>query len=201
MNELIIIRHGEAEHMVKGLTGGWTDTPLTELGRRQAELTGPYLASIIAGRPCAFYSSDLLRAKETAEIISKPLGNDPVMAPELRELNNGQAKDLTDAEAQKILNPITQPLVDWPPYPGAESWRQMSERVIAFIDRIADQSDLAIIVTHGGSGNAAICWWLRLEIGEHNISFELDPCSISRFNTTKYGERNVVKLNDTAHIF
>lgn len=186
--------------MIRRLTGGWTDTPLTEHGRRQAELTGPYLAHMIAGRPFAFYASDLLRAKETAEIISKSLGKDPVMAPELRELNNGSAKDLTDAEAQKILNPISHPLVDWPPYPGAENWRQMSERVIAFMNTIADQSDVAIIVTHGGSGNAAICWWLGLEIGEHNISFELDPCSISRFNTTKYGERNVLVANNTGHL-
>jgi probable phosphoglycerate mutase len=76
----------------------------------------------------------------------------------------------------------------------------MSERVVRFLNSIGDELEVAILVLHGGSGNAAICWWLGLEIGEHNVSFELDPCSISRFNVTRYGERNAVKVNDTAHL-
>ncbi len=35
IKELILLRHGESEHLVRGLTGGWTDTPLT---RRPARL-------------------------------------------------------------------------------------------------------------------------------------------------------------------
>jgi len=201
MNELIVVRHGEAEHMVKGLTGGWTDTHLTDLGRRQARLTGPYVARIVGDRPLRFYSSDLVRAAETAEIISGSLGVSPVLTPALRELNNGAAAGLTLEEAAEIGNPITRPVVDWAPYPGAESWRGMSTRVVSFLDSIrGDEPDLAVLVLHGGSGNAAICWWLGLGIGEHIISFELDPCSISRLNVTRFGERNVAKINDTAHV-
>ena len=33
INHLFFVRHGESEHQVTGLTGGWTDTPLTGLGR------------------------------------------------------------------------------------------------------------------------------------------------------------------------
>jgi len=201
MNELIVVRHGEAEHMVGGLTGGWTDTHLTELGKRQAQLTGPHVASIVGDRPFRFYSSDLLRAAETAEIIAGSLGAKPILTPHLRELNNGAAAGLTTEEAAKIENPLTEPVVDWAPYPGAESWRGMSERVVSFLESIdKGEPDLAALVVHGGSGNAAICWWLGLGIGEHNISFELDPCSVSRFNVTRFGERNVVKINDTAHL-
>lgn len=196
--ELIIVRHGEAEHMVKGLTGGWTDTPLTELGRRQAELTGPALADMIAGRPFGFYSSDLKRAAETARILARSLGAEPTLTPALRELNNGDAAGMAEQEALSIRNPITEPLVDWRPYPGAENWREMSERVIAFMEGVRDR--LIVLVAHGGSANAAITWWLRLGIGEKLISFELEPCSISRFSENIWGERTVIKVNDTAHL-
>jgi phosphohistidine phosphatase SixA len=37
MQELILVRHAEAEHLVSDLTGGWTDSSLTNRGRRQAE--------------------------------------------------------------------------------------------------------------------------------------------------------------------
>lgn len=201
MDELIVIRHGEAEHMVQGLTGGWTDTPLTQLGRQQARLTGNYLAAIARGRAVGLYASDLVRAAETARIIGECIGVEPVFAPELRELNNGKAAGLTLEQAAAIVNPVTQPLVDWAPFPEAETWRQMSERVESFLENIERPGpEAAIVVAHGGSGNAAICWWLGLRIGDHNISFELDPCSVSRLNTTRYGERNVVKINDTSHL-
>ncbi len=196
--ELIVVRHGQAGHMTEGLTGGWTDAPLTELGRRQAERTGPALASLIGGRPFAFYASDLRRAAETAEILAHSLGVEPILTPALRELNNGDAAGMTEREAESIRNPITEPLVEWRPYPGAENWREMSERVVAFMEGL--RGGLNVLVLHGGSGNAAMTWWLGLGIGEKLISFEMEPCSISRFSENKWGERTVVKANDTAHL-
>ena len=38
---IIIVRHGQSEHHVRGLTGGWTDTPLTALGHGQRRLGEP----------------------------------------------------------------------------------------------------------------------------------------------------------------
>ena len=76
----------------------------------------------------------------------------------------------------------------------------MSERVVSFLESLPDQPGPVLLVMHGGSGNAAICWWLGLGIGQSNIAFELDPCSISRFNVNRWGERNIVKINDTAHL-
>lgn len=201
IDELIIVRHGEPDHIVNNMTGGWTDSHLTELGRRQARLTGAYLAGLIGNRPFQFYASDLARAAQTAERIAESLPIRPIPSPGLRELNNGAAANLTTHDAAKIAIPVTEPLVDWTPYPGAESWRKMSSRVVSFLDSIRDdEHDLTLLVLHGGSGNAAICWWLGLGIGQSNIAFELDPCSVSRFNVNRWGERNIVKINDTAHL-
>jgi probable phosphoglycerate mutase len=93
MHELILVRHGESEHHVMELTGGWTDTSLTDRGRRQAERLGPALPFPELDRCLRLFSSDLLRARQTAEAISEFAGLRPVLRAELRELNNGVAKD------------------------------------------------------------------------------------------------------------
>ena len=101
--------------MVNGLTGGWTDSHLTDLGQRQARLTGVCLADQIGQRPFQFYSSDLARASETANLIAETLSVSPILVADLRELNNGEAANLTLDVAAKIANPVTEPLVDWTP--------------------------------------------------------------------------------------
>lgn len=200
MKELIVVRHGEADHMVTNLTGGWSDSHLTGLGRRQALLTGQRLASLIGDRRFRFFTSDLARTAETADIIAERIGARPEPTAGLRELNNGAAAGLTHEDAARIAIPISAPLVDWAPYPDAESWRAMCNRVVGFLDGLDTAQDLTLLVLHGGSGNAAICWWLGLGIGAHNIAFDLDPCSISRFAVNRWGERTILKLNDTAHL-
>jgi broad specificity phosphatase PhoE len=118
MNELILVRHGESEYMINGLTGGWTDTPLTESRRIQAEATGKRLLDVMK-EPHSFYSSDLRRAAETAHIIGTLLGRDPVLTADLREHNNGKAAHKSKEEAKLMRQPETEPILDWVPYPGA----------------------------------------------------------------------------------
>jgi broad specificity phosphatase PhoE len=200
MRELIIVRHGEADHMVKNLTGGYSNSQLTQLGKRQALLTGQRLACLIGNRQFQFFTSDLARAAETADIIAEHLAVRPAYAAGLRELNNGAAADLTHEDAAKIAIPISDPVIDWEPYPGAESWRTMCNRVFAFLDSLDRTKDITLLVLHANSGNAAICWWLGLCIGTNNIAFDLEPCSINHFAVNHWDEKNILKLNDTAHL-
>ena len=58
---LILVRHGEAEHQVKDITGGWTDTVLTALGLEQAQKAGEHISKLIDGATCRIVSSDLKR--------------------------------------------------------------------------------------------------------------------------------------------
>ena len=87
LRELILIRHGDAEHLLSVLVGGWTDTQLTELGRKQAKCTGERLLELLSNAFVNLYSSDLSRAGETAQIIGQILARVPVPIEELRELN------------------------------------------------------------------------------------------------------------------
>jgi broad specificity phosphatase PhoE len=201
MRELILVRHGHADHMVTGRTGGWTDSHLTDLGQRQARATGPAVAALLKERPFAFYGSDLARAAETAEIIARSLGVGPKLAFGLREHGNGAAANLTVEEAEKIATPTDRPTIDWVPYPGAESWRQMTERVHDFLDAVADEAELLLVVSHANAGVAVVHWWLPLgEEAWSKISFEFDLCSITHLTTNDWGERTVRKLNDTSHL-
>ena len=203
MNRLILIRHAQSEHHVKGLTGGWTDTPLTAFGNAQALALAERCRRLFADAPdLRLYSSDLLRASQTAERIAAAMGTEIHLEPGLREINNGIAKDLTWREADKIELSKTEPALHWIPYPEAESEGMMRQRVHAAMEQIdASCPSVAMVVTHGIAAGAVISWWLRLQAqGCVGIAFELDAASLSEFGINTRQERTIIRLNDTAHL-
>ena len=128
INHLFFVRYGESEHQVTGLTGGWTDMPLTGLGRDQVSATVVYLRArgLLS---IGLYCSDLQRTMESADIIGSILGCTPVPLAELRELNNSDAAQLTQLEATRIQNPEPKSeLLDWRSNANAEIWRGMTQR-------------------------------------------------------------------------
>ena len=130
------MRHGESEHQVTGLTGGWTDTPLTGLGRDQVSATAVYLRTRGLSS-IGLYCSDLQRTMESADIIGSILGCTPVPLAELRELNNSDAAQLTQFEAAGMQN--TEPkseLLGWRSYASAETWREMTQRTSSALMKI-----------------------------------------------------------------
>ncbi|GMA60764.1 histidine phosphatase family protein [Alicyclobacillus fastidiosus] len=74
MGRVVLVQHCQSEHHINDMSGGWTDTPLTELGRKQAQLIAQKLIHSMNGDEYVLYSSDLLRASQTAEILGKNLG-------------------------------------------------------------------------------------------------------------------------------
>lgn len=98
MKELFLIRHGEAEHMVAELSGGWSESKLTELGKKQAEKTGQKLKAMLNNKNFYLYISDLSRASETAKIIGNILTTSVIFSSDLRELNTGSAINKTKKE-------------------------------------------------------------------------------------------------------
>lgn len=202
MERIILIRHGEADHGPQGLTGGWTESRLTALGEKQAHVTGRHLAEMLEGVEFGFYASNLTRASETARIICGQLGTKPVFDGDLREFNNGEAANMSVEEAQEIQHPPSQPLIDYVPYPGAENWRQMSERVGGCLERIDGECpDTAVVVTHEGAGRAVVHWWLGLGPDQwERVSYEFAPASITLLTINRFGQRTISRLNDTRHL-
>ncbi len=204
MRTLIVIRHGESEHHLNGLTGGWTDCGLTDLGRRQASLLAERLARELAGQPpLRLYYSDLKRAAETAATVAQALGLEAIPMRELREFNNGQAAGLTIAEAESIELPRTYPILDWQPYSGAETYRRFYERVAAAMDDLdRREANAALIVTHGGTHNLIVAWWLKLGAEAlDQVSFAAATTGVTVLTHNRWNERTIERLNDTAHLY
>ncbi len=94
---ICLIRHGETEWNAERRIQGQIDIGLNEIGRHQAEAAGRWLKT--AGI-MALYSSDLQRARSTAEAIGQALGLVPTLIPEMRERHYGLFQGLTYVEAQ-----------------------------------------------------------------------------------------------------
>jgi probable phosphoglycerate mutase len=202
MKELLLVRHGESEHHVQGLTGGWTNTGLTALGKKQAELTGYRLQSFLRGQTSIFYSSDLDRAVETANIIGRIIGVEPLYDEALREMNWGIAINMTLEEARKIEIAQTEPLIDWVPFTGAESRRMVYERLAKFLNTIkTNEDELVLIVSHGNAMRCCIYWWLEITLAmQSQFDFDLDPCSITYLRINDWDEKTLSILNSSDHL-
>jgi probable phosphoglycerate mutase len=202
-HHLILVRHGESAHLVNATTGGWSENPLTSRGKTQAKSTGQALAAKLRYDTVGFYASDLPRAKQTAEIIGSAINIAPVLCPALRELNNGVARNKPLAEAERLLLPMTEPLIDWVPYPEAESWGMMARRVMMWMEQRVRgvQSDTMLIVLHSHAMVAMVHWWLGLQEPYFSrVSYIFDCCSITELTMNRWGERTIARLNDTAHL-
>ena len=81
MTTILLARHGETDWNRERRIQGHTDRPLTDEGRTQASVLAEELDR---DPPDAVYSSDLVRAHETARIVANRFGLDVVVLPELR---------------------------------------------------------------------------------------------------------------------
>lgn len=143
MTELCLIRHGETDWNLQGLTQGSTDIPLNELGREQARVTGDFLATESWD---AIYASDLSRARETASIIGKSIGIPDVACDRrLRERSFGAAEGMGTTE-RKVRFP------DRNAIPGAELWEDVRRRGLTVLAEIAGahRGERVLVVSHGG---------------------------------------------------
>lgn len=149
------------------------------------------------------YSSDLLRAKQTADIIDNYLLG-VIEEFGLREINNGIAawKTKNWVKENEIPMPEEDFNIDHEPFLGGETWRQFFLRVSGSMEEIysLNQKNL-IIVTHGCALSYIIAWWLKLtpEMLNHAV-FSASPASISMLLEGRFNQRVLKKLNDTSHL-
>lgn len=149
MKTIITIQHTQSVHHTNGMVGSWTDWELTELGVSQAKKIGKKLKTELAGRKLVMYSSDLLRAKQTAENVGEYLGLTPILRKELRERNLGKC---CGKSVQWLRENIEQQekIIDDRLFSDAESRRDEWNRLKPFFDEImSNDEENIIIVSHG----------------------------------------------------
>ena len=197
---LLLIRHASSTWNDQRRIQGQLDPPLSEKGREQAAK----LAARLGGAHVdAIYSSDLVRARATAEAIAGAAGVQPELLPELREVALGEWEGLNREEIiarypEEWKRWRDQP--SWDIVPGGEGTRAFESRVGQVLERIVDQhrSGRVLIVTHGGVIQVAL---LRVVGRSSNglFPFTIENTSLTVLQGTP--ERLVVgRVNDTCHL-
>lgn len=95
MTELLLVRHGETDWNKQGIIQGRHDIPLNETGKKQAEYTMKQLQGIAFDH---IFSSPLIRAKETAQIIADGLG----VKDEIKTITDLQERDFGEADGKPV---------------------------------------------------------------------------------------------------
>jgi broad specificity phosphatase PhoE len=158
---VLLARHGETDDNREPIrVQGFRDTPLNDTGRAQARALGRRLAAN-AEQIASIVSSDLSRARETADIVGEILGLPVELDPRLREANRGRWEgslflDIARDEPE-LYERWRQAGPEWR-FPGGESLREQQDRVGAAIAQARGEQPLpALLVCHGGAIRVTLC--------------------------------------------
>ena len=151
MTKLLFVRHGESIYNNASKFTGQKDIPLTELGKKQAEITGKFLWENY--QIDAVYSSDLSRAVATAKPLADKLGLPIRTDARLREIHLGEWTDVDIMTVKRDRADEYARYCNGEPAPGGESRRQLWERVYQAVLEIAkaNEGKTVLITSHGGA--------------------------------------------------
>ena len=147
---LLLARHGETDWNAERRWQGHAETDLNETGRAQSR----ELARTLDGeRIDAVYSSDLARARTTAEIVGDVVGLPVRLDVRLREVDVGEWSGLTWREVEeRFPNGAARRLAGETGWEHGEEFDAMARRVVEALHDIAARHDggRVLVVTHGG---------------------------------------------------
>ena len=150
--EIILIRHGETEWNSQKRMQGHSNSDLSSVGQAQIQALGQWMKNVPFDH---IYSSDSLRAKQTAEAITQFSGHELQFDQRLREKNLGVFEGLTSEEARERHPEVfrlfktagSKYVID-----EGESTQQLQDRALEIVNeiRIKHPEERVLLVTHGG---------------------------------------------------
>lgn len=204
VTRLYLVRHGQSAGNAEGRFGGHSPTPLSELGKKQAEITANALAD---ERIEAIYSSDLLRAVQTAEPLAELLDLPIIKTDAFRERHVGVLEGLTFDESKQrypndyyaLINRNIHHVIT-----KGESYKHLLRRATAALKEIftIHRGEKVVIFSHTG----AICFMTLYLLGAIHRRTETTPwlvtanCGINRFEIRGRYNTRVLAINDTRHL-
>ena len=182
MTTLLLVRHGETDWNRDGRWQGGSDTSLNDLGRGQAQA----LAQELDGDIGLVYSSDLSRARETAEIIAAKLGLEIRFDPRLRERGFGSWEGLTTSEIEERFADSHR---RWLAGEGAgaddaETFEDFFARVNGFLADVLrlHPDEEVLVISHGGAIRVIHALATGLDyVRDHRRIPGVPNCSVAKY--------------------
>jgi 2,3-bisphosphoglycerate-dependent phosphoglycerate mutase len=184
---LIVMRHGETLFNKMGVLAGWTNVPLSNLGKQQVFRTIPVLKSVNIQK---IFTSDQQRSIETANIIKKELQKDiPIISSEaLKERHYGILTGKPKSELNNLYSPQTvqswrRGYYDRPPY--GENLHDVKMRVSNFYEaniiHCFDNQQNILVVSHSNTLRAL---FVHLKLKDENTieKFDINNCQIIKID-------------------
>ena len=204
MTRIFLIRHGETEWNALGKLQGTSNVQLSAVGIHQAKLLAEHAPFHNAD---AIYSSDLIRARSTAEILAQRFGLKLRVMLDLRETNFGDWEGQSvrslaenmDSDFEKFFNA---PELCRPPH--GETFFDCQNRVVGAIKKIIAENKSPgdkriIVVSHGAAIRLFLCWVLGMPIRK--------MWALAQFNMALNvlrvddGAFTIEMLNSTMHLY
>lgn len=195
---LLLVRHGETVWNVDEVYRGRADIPLSESGKRQAELLGRRLKD---EGVTALRTSPLIRAAETAAAIGRWTGVAVEVEPDLNDLDCGEWEGLSDREVKERYPDLRRQWLSEPHLvrlPGGESLDDVLLRVRRVLGAALAQPGVVVLVSHRVVHKVAICALLGLD-NSHFWDVRLDVAGITEFECSPR-RRVLVRHNDVSHL-
>jgi broad specificity phosphatase PhoE len=198
---IVLVRHGHVPGIEPPSFRGRVDLPLTDLGLRQAALTGHYLATHV--RPSVAYASPLSRCMRTAEAIVRPDRVPVSPLPDFVDIDYGDWQGKTFDE---VRGQAASAFSDWmlrpqlAAIPNGETLHGVGARVARVMRHllVRHQGETVLLVGHESVNRVFLLLALELPLSRYWQLCQ-DPCAV---NLLTYADRGwtVRCVNETAHL-
>ncbi len=183
------------------MVGSTADWPLSEQGLRQAEMVAKNLYQAFKDSQPVLYTSDLQRARQTAQPIANLWGIQPMEVPALKERHLGRCvgqsvqwlKDHQEREEHTIDDRL---------FSDAESRRDVYERLKTFYATLAQSDDpFVIIVSHGDAISVFMTLWLGIPVASLNSAQLFGQAGgVSVLIEDERGKKTIQTFNDRSYL-
>jgi alpha-ribazole phosphatase len=201
MTRVYLIRHGQTTWNAERRYQGRRDAPLTELGRTQMRR----LAAALASEPVrAVYTSPLGRCRWGAERIAAQHGLEPIVEPDLVELDHGILEGLRVDEMEDHVGTLVRRWWEDPAgvqLPGGESLEQARARAYGAFCRIVEShpDQIVVVVAHGGVNKLILLTLLQAPLSSY-FRIQQHNGAVNLVEVPREGKPRIVAMNDTCYL-
>ena len=196
--ELLLVRHAQPVRVDGGRVEGTADPGLSAAGRVQAERLATWLA---ADTPDAVLTSPLRRARETAAPLAAALGCSAEAVDGLAEYDAAAGEYIPIEELRAAKDERWYATIEgrWADVGGVDP-HEFQARVVPAVEALIARHPgrRVAVFTHGGVLNVYLAHVLGLDAA---LWYHPEYTSVTRVQAARTGQRSVVTLNETAHLY